>query len=167
MLLYQFSNYIQIIFVVLFSVLLIAATIASILSLPLIRLLFQNNNSFKARILLLPIIVVIYTLCISIIVFSAKNIPVYSSNIIATDIEDCYIIKGEIVELEKTPQYARGAVLVSYHIKFKIDNLILYINTDVGIPVDQIDLWNEGETITVYFKIINGKNIVIRAIKEQ
>ena len=58
MVIYQFNNFYQIIFIVFFGVLLIVGIAASILLLPLIKLVFQNGNPVMARISLLAIVIV-------------------------------------------------------------------------------------------------------------
>ena len=82
-----------------------------------------------------------------------------------TDVEKCSVVTGEIEELEKFPQYSRGADLTSYYLRFKIGDEEYYIDADVGVTVEYIDLWNEGDTITIYYQNINGKNSVIKAVK--
>lgn len=71
------------------------------------------------------------------------------------------------MELEKIPQYSKGADLVSYHLKFRIGDSEYYIDTDVGVAFDDIDLWNEGDCIMVYYQTLGGKKAVILAMKEQ
>lgn len=165
MILYQFSNFYQIVFIVFFSVLLIVSIAAGILFLPLVKLVFQNGNPIIARISLLLIIIIVYLLCLSLSVFSIKNISQYYSMTRDIDIENCSVAIGEIEDLEKIPQYSRGANITSYYLKFRIDNLEYYIDTDVGVSLDYIDLWNEGDCITIYYQNIEGRNSVIRAIK--
>ena len=166
MIIYQFSNSIQIILIIFFSILLLVSIAGSILALPLVKLVFQTGNSIKAKILLLPIIIVIYLLCFSLLIFSAKSILQYYSVIRETNIDNCSVATGVIEELEKTPQYARGANLTSYHLKLKLGDSEYYIDTDVGVTLENIDLWNEGDCITIYYQNIDGKNSVVRATKE-
>ena len=167
MILYQFSNSIQIILIIFFSILLLVSIVASILALPLVKLIFQSGNPIKAKILLLPVIIVIYLLCVSLLIFSTKSILQYYSAIRYTNIDNCSVTTGEIEDLEKTPQYARGANLTSYHLKFRIGDSEYYIDTDAGVTLENIDLWNEGDCITIYYQNIDGKNSVIRATKQQ
>ena len=77
----------------------------------------------------------------------------------------CTVVTGKIEDLQKIPQYARGANLISYHLTFKINDSNYYINADVGVALENIDLWDEGESITIYYLNIDEKNVVIRAVK--
>lgn len=165
MILYQFSNSIQIILIIFFSILLLVSIVASILALPLVKLIFQGGNPIKAKILLSPIIIVIYLLCVSLLIFSTKSILQNYSAIRETSIDNCSVTTGEIEDLDKKPQYARGANLTSYHLKFRLGDSEYYIDTDAGVTLENIDLWNEGDCITIYYQNVDGKNSVIRATK--
>ncbi len=167
MIIYQFSNSLQIFFIVLFSILVLVSIIIGIVCIPLIKLIFQSGNPIKAKILLSPIVIAIYVFCVSLLILSVKNIPEYYSVIKNTDVDNCNVVTGEIEELEKIPQYARGANLVSYYLKFKIGDSEYYIDTAAGVTLENIDKWHEGDCITVYYQNTDGKNSVIRVTKEQ
>ena len=166
MILYQFSNSLQIILIIFFSILLLVSAVASIIALPLVKLFFQGGNPIKAKFLLLPVIVVIYLVCISLLIFSTKNIIQYYSIVRETNIDTCSVTTGVIEDLEKTPQYARGVNLTSCHLKFRLGDSEYYIDTDVGVTLENIDLWNEGDCVTIYYQNIDGKHSVVRATKE-
>ncbi len=165
MVIYQFSNSSQNFFIILFSILLLISTVASIALAPLLKLVFHKSNPIKARMILLVITIVLYMFCLILLCSSIKNVVQYHSLIIDTDINSCSVITGDIENIEKTPQYARGANLTSYHLKVKIDDLEYYIEKDIGVTLENIYLWNEGDNVTIYFKNIDGKNIIVRAIK--
>ena len=165
MVIYQFSNSSQIFFVILFSILLLISIIASIALVPLLKLVFNKSNPIKARMILLVITIVLYMFCLILLCSSIKNIVQYHSLIIDTNMNSCSVITGNIENIEKTPQFARGANLTSYHLKVKIDGLEYYIEKDIGVTLEKIYLWNEGDNVTIYFKNIDEKNIIVRAIK--
>ena len=167
MILYQFSNASHIFFIIIFTILLLACIVVTVACLPMIKLLFQTGNSIKARLLIFPIIFVIYFLCVSLFVFSIKNISQYASDVRNTNVNRCSVVTGEIEEFEIIPQYTRGANLTSYHVTFKINGLLYSIETDVGVTLENIDLWNIGDCVTVYYHNHDGKNLVVRVEKEQ
>lgn len=166
MILYQFSNAGHIFFIIIFAILLLASITVSMGCLPMVKLLFQKGNPAKAKFLLLPIIIVIYLLCTSLFVFSIKNISQCASDVRRTDVNRCSVVTGEIEDLEKIPQYSRGANLTSYHVTFKIDGSAYYIDTDIGVTLENIDLWNIGDRITVHYKNLDSKNVVVLVTKE-
>lgn len=166
MVIYQYNNSIQILFVVFFSLLLLVGIVVSIVNLPLLKLIFQGGNPVKAKVFLLPIIIVISVLSISLIIFSTKNISQYCSDVKEINVDNCDVVTGEIEGLLKIPQYARGANLTSYHLMFRIADSEYYIDADAGVALENIDLWNEGDCITIYYQNIDGKNVVIRAVKD-
>ena len=166
MIIYQFSNFVQIAFIVFFSVVSLLGIGLGIFSSPLIKMTFAGGNSARAKLLLLPIVILLYALSLSLIIFPLMSISDYYTSILDTNIETCSVATGEIEELELSPQYARGATLTSYHLKFRIGEAEYHIETDAGVPADNIGLWNEGDCITVYYRVVNGKNQVIRAVSQ-
>lgn len=165
MVIYRYDNSIHMFFIILFSLLLLIGIVLGGANLPLIKLIFQRSIPVKAKVVLLPIIIVIFVLSISIIILSIKNISQYYADVKEVNADCCAVVTGEIEDLQKIPQYARGANLTSYHLIFRIDDSNYYINADVGVALENIELWNEGESITIYYLNIDGKNVVIRAIK--
>lgn len=166
MVIYQFSNFAQIFFIVLFSIILLAGLIIGIACIPLLKSLFRPGKSVKAKILLLSFVCVpIYALCITLIVAGIMNLPGYISMVKNTDLEKCSIVEGEIEEIISEPQYGRGADLVSYHIIFTIDGNMYYIDTDVGVLPENIEYWSIGESVKVYYQNSDNKNTVIRVEK--
>ena len=135
------------------------------LNLPLLKLIFQRSHPVKAKVALLPIIIVVSVLSISLIILSTKNISQYYTDVKKMNADCCTVVTGKIEDLQKIPQYARGANLTSYHLTFKINDSNYYINADVGVALENIDLWDEGESITIYYLNIDEKNVVIRAVK--
>lgn len=162
MVIYQFSNSTQITFIVLFIVLIVVCTVIGVVCFPLLKMLFSIENSIKSRILLLCICIPIYIFCITLFTLSLKNLSQYYNMTKNTNIEKCNMVTGEIVELEKIPQYSRGADLTSYHVTFTIGNEIYYIDTDIGVDLQNIKKWNVGEKVLVYYQINNNKNEVVR-----
>jgi len=161
MIVYQFNNFIPIIFIVFFSVLLLIGILASILFLPLVRLVFQSGNPVKAKVLISIFVVAVYFMSITLSILSVKNIVEYSSSIRQTDPENCSVVIGEIEELKMIPQYARGANLTSYHLIFKVNNSQYYIDGAVGVPLEDIDLWKNGICVMVYYQNVGEKNLVV------
>ena len=165
MVIYQYNNSIQIFFIIFFLLLLLVGIAISIVNLPLLKLTFQEGNPVKAKVFLLAIIMVISFFSISLIVLSTKNISQYYSDVKKINVDNCDVVTGKIESLLKTPQYARGANLTSYHLLFRINDSEYYIDADTGVALENIDLWNEGDYITIYYQNIDGKNVVVRAVK--
>lgn len=165
MVIYQYDNSIHIFFIILFSLLLLIGIVLGIANLPLLKLIFKRGNPVTAKVILLPIIIVISVLSISLIILSTKNISQYNADVKKMNCDCCTVVTGTIEDLQKSPQYARGANLTSYHLTFRIDDANYYINADVGVTLENIDEWGDGESITIYYLNIDGKNVVIRAIK--
>lgn len=165
MIIYQFSNSTQIFFIILFSILLLFAIASLFFMIPLFKLVFQSFNPIKARIVLMLFNIVICSFLLTIIVLSTKNIIQYYSLTVGLNINDCDITSGEIQTLIKEPQYSRGADLTFYYLSCEIDGREYYIDMGNGVSLENIDFWNEGNNITVYYKNIEEKNIIIRAIK--
>lgn len=167
MVIYQFSNSTQIAFIVLFIILIVICTVIGVVCFPLLKMILCGENPIKPRILLSCICIPIYILCITLFILGIKNISQYYNATKNTNIEKCKVVSGEIVEIEKIPQYSRGADLTSYHLTFTIGNKIYYIDTDTGVDLQNIENWNIGEQVVVYYQIDNDKNEVIRVEKEK
>lgn len=165
MIIYQFSNLPQICFIVLFVILIIVSIAISIFCFPLLKMLLCNNNSIASRILLSCVCIPLYIFCITLFVLSMKNVVQYYNITKNTNLEKCDVVTGEIVELEKIPQYSRGSDLVSYHITFTIENEMYFIDKDIGVDLDNIKKWNVGEQVIVYYQTDQGKNEVIRVVR--
>ena len=165
MVIYQYDNSIHIFFIILFSLLLLIGIVLGGANLPLLKLIFKRGNPVTAKVILLPIIIVISVLSISLIILSTKNISQYYADVKKMNCDCCTVVTGTIEDLQKSPQYARGANLTSYLLTFRIDDANYYINADVGVTLENIDEWGDGESITIYYLNIDGKNVVIRAIK--
>ncbi|MBQ9544546.1 MAG: hypothetical protein IJV00_05420 [Clostridia bacterium] len=80
------------------------------------------------------------------------------------------ISEGVITELEKTPQIYRGEIMY-YDVAFMVDGNDYHIyndyhiNLDGGVPRELIGEWKKGEEVTVYYRIKNRKNVVIKVEK--
>ena len=165
MVIYQYDNSVHIFFIILFSLLLLIGIAVGVSTLPILKLFFQRSNPLKAKAILLAIIVVISVLSISLIILSAKNISQYYADIKEIKVDNCDVVTGKIEDLKKMPQYARGANITSYHLTFRIDDSKYYIDADVGVTLENVDFWNEGECITVYYLNTDEKNVVIRVVR--
>ena len=175
MVIYQFSNLPQIFFVVLFAMLILVDIIICLVCFPILKLdcqlIFSSEarhkhcNSVKAVIALSLIVILIYSLCVTFFILGVNNILDYTCKLRNTNIEKCDTVTGRIESLELTPQYSRGANLVSYHISFMLENTVYYINTDVGVTLETIDEWNIGNCVTVYYQTNGDINEVIKVEK--
>ena len=165
MVIYQYDNSIHIYFIVLFSLLLLIGIVLGGANLPLLKLIIQKGNPIKAKIILIFIIVIIFAISLSLVTLSIKNISHYYADVKGTNADCCSVVTGKIEHLQKIPQYARGANLTSYHLMIEIDDSYYYIDADVGVVAENIELWDEIESITIYYINIDGKNVVLRALK--
>lgn len=166
MVIYQYDNTLHIFFIVLFSLLLLIGIVIGGASWPLLKLIISKGNPIKAKIVLIVIVAIISVLSLSLVTLSIKNISHYYADVKEKKADCCSVVTGKIENLQKIPQYARGANLTSYHLVFEIEDSYYCIDADIGIAADNIGVWDEIESITVYYINISGKNVVLRALRD-
>lgn len=165
MVIYQFSNAEQMFFVVFFSVLVVISVVVGIACSPMFKMILLPEITIKPKVLLSFICLPIYILCISGLIFGVFNIARYGSAIQNTNLDNCVITSGEISDIVAKPQLSRGADLVSYHVEFAVDSRTFFIDKDIGVLAEDMEYWEIGEYITIYYYTEGDKNMVIRVEK--
>ncbi len=171
MVIYQYSNGEPIGFLFLNGFFILLGIILSVIGLPFLKLLFTKGNPVKPRLALLFLVAVpIYVISITFIVGGAANFCGTAISLQSTDTSTCKISEGVITELEKTPQTYRGEIWY-YDVAFTVDGNYYHIyddyhlNLDGGVPAELIGEWENGEEVTVYYRIKNRENVVIKVEK--
>jgi hypothetical protein len=82
-----------------------------------------------------------------------------------TQLDSCAIQTGEISKIVAEPQLSRGADIVSYHIEFAVENTTFFIDKDIGVLAQDMEHWAVGSRVTIYYRIEDNINVVIRVEK--
>lgn len=174
MIIYQFSNTGQIVFIVVFSLLAILCIVGGIILLPLLRLscsfvVSQNARhekceSIKAVIFAIVLTAILYTIIITLLITSLINILGYSKLLRNTNIDTCELMEGTIQQIEISVNEYRGRT-VDYYVAFSIGNQQFYINNASGVTEEKINELYAGAEITVYYRNVNGVNEIVRIEK--